>query len=98
MNKKDHYPEKIDTILDTFLQERGYLSICKEYDVIAQWKEIVGEKVSRVTQCEKVENGVLYVRVISSTWRNEIAYCKKFILDSIKKNTGCTSIKDIVIF
>lgn len=95
---KSKYPEKIDSILGSFLQERGYLSICKEYDVISQWKEIVGEKVARVTQCEKVENGVLYVRVTSSVWRNEIVYCKKFILNSIQKNTGCTTIKDIVVF
>jgi predicted nucleic acid-binding Zn ribbon protein len=95
---KKHYPEKIDSILGTFLQERGYLSICKEYDVISQWKEIVGEKVAKVTQCDKVENGTLYVRVTTAAWRNEIVYCKNFILDSIKKNTGCTSIKDIVVF
>jgi predicted nucleic acid-binding Zn ribbon protein len=95
---KNKYPEKIDSIIGSFLQERGYLSICKEYDVIAQWKEIVGEKVAKVTQCEKVENGILYIRVISSVWRNEIVYCKSFILNSIKKNTGCTTIKDIVVF
>lgn len=95
---KSRYPEKIESILGTFLQERGYLNICKEYDVISQWKEIVGDKVAKVTQCDKVENGVLYVRVTSSAWRNEIVYCKNFILDSIKKNTGCTSIKDIVVF
>lgn len=95
---KKSYPEKIDSILAPFLQERGYLSICKEYDVIAQWKDIVGDKVAKVTQCDKVENGVLYVRVTTAAWRNEIVYCKNFILDSIKKNTGCTSIKDIVVF
>jgi len=95
---KNKYPEKIDSILGSFLQERGYLSICKEYDVIAQWKEIVGEKVAKVTQCERVENGVLYVRVTSSVWRNEIVYCKNYILNSIQKNTGCTTIKDIVVF
>jgi predicted nucleic acid-binding Zn ribbon protein len=92
------YPEKIDSILGSILNERGYLTICKEYDVMSQWKSIVGEKVATVTQCERVENNVLYVRVISAVWRQEIVYLKKLILKNISEKTNCTSIKDIVVF
>ena len=97
MNDKN-YPEKIDSILDTILQERGYKSVCKEYDVISQWKTIVGDKVSSVTQCDRIENGILYIRVMSSAWRQEIIYLKKIILKQILDNTDCNSIKDIVVF
>lgn len=93
-----HYPEKIDSILDGILQERGYRSIVKEYDVISQWKIIVGDKVASVTQCDRIENGILYVRVMSSSWRQEIVYLKKVILKKIVDNTDCRSIKDIIVF
>jgi hypothetical protein len=92
------YPEKIDSILDTVLQERGYLSICKEYDVISQWKDIVGDKVASVTQCDRIENGTLFIRVTSASWRQEIVYLKKLLLEKIRSKSDCKSIKNIVIF
>ena len=49
-------PEKIDSILSDILSERGYLTICKEYDVVSRWKEVVGERISSVTECIRVEN------------------------------------------
>lgn len=96
--KKRNQPKKIDSIVGDILSKRGYLNICKEYDVIAQWKDIVGEKISEVTICSRVENGVLYVQVNSSAWRQELVYLKAKILHQIKENTNCISIKDIVFF
>jgi hypothetical protein len=89
-------PEKIETILGDILSERGYLTICKEYDVVSHWKEIVGEKISKVTECSRVENGILYVKVFSAVWRQEIVYLKPQIMLQIKNQTDCTTITDIV--
>ena len=66
-NEKTQSTEKLDSILGDILSNR-YLNVCKEYDVISQWKDIVGE-ISEVTVCNRVENGVLYVQVSSSAWR-----------------------------
>jgi len=89
-------PEKIGSILDSVLTERGYLTICKEWDAVAKWKEIAGPRLGEVTECERVENGILFVRVSSSAWRQEIVYLKKELLDKIKDITGCATIRDIV--
>lgn len=89
-------PEKIDSILSDILSERGYLTICKEYDVVSRWKEVVGERISSVTECIRVENGILYVKVFSAAWRQEIVFLKKQILTQIKNTTNCTTITDIV--
>ena len=91
-------PEKIGAIVDAVLSERGYLTLCREWDVVRRWPDIVGNKLASVTECSRVENGVLFVRVASSPWRQEISYVKLHILDSIKKETPCTSIRDIVFF
>jgi|SRR5690554_385509 predicted nucleic acid-binding Zn ribbon protein len=91
-------PKKIDSILGEILSNRGYLSVCKEYDVMSQWKNIVGEKISDVTVCNRVENGVLFVKVDSSAWRQELVFLKVKILQRIKESTNCNSIKDIVFY
>jgi predicted nucleic acid-binding Zn ribbon protein len=96
--KRYNQPKKIDSILGNILSNRGYLNVCKEFDVISQWKDIVGDKVSEVTVCNRVENGVLYVQVSSSVWRQELVYLKINIMKKIKENTNCTSIKDIVFY
>lgn len=97
MNKYNP-PEKIEFILDEFLSERGYLSVCKEYDVISQWASIVGEKIASISECGRIDNGVLYVKVYSASWRNEIVYLKKEIIEKIELLTGCTIIKEIIFY
>lgn len=89
-------PEKIDSVLEAFLSDRGYYSAFKEYNVVAHWKEIVGEDIALVSKCIGVENEILYVSFQSSSWRQEISFLKKDILKKIQEITHCTSIKDIV--
>lgn len=89
-------PEKIGNILENYLSERGYLSVCKEYNVISKWKDIVGEKIASITKCITVENGVLYVTVESSAWRQELSFLKNDILSKIEEKTKCQSIKNII--
>lgn len=97
MNKKSA-PEKIGSIIETVLGERGFLAPCRELDVIRKWPGLVGPKLASVTECSRVENGVLYVRVASAPWRQEISYIKQHLLDTIKQETPCTSIRDIVFY
>lgn len=89
-------PEKLYSILNSFLSSKGYLASCREYSVISQWKEIVGESVAAISSCENVDNGILYVKVSSSAWRQELSFLKKDILHKIGSHTDCRSITDIV--
>jgi predicted nucleic acid-binding Zn ribbon protein len=89
-------PEKLGSVVATVLAERGYLSVCREYDVMRSWRGIVGDRVAAATECTNVENGTLYVRVTSAAWRQEISYLKQEILASIRQKTSCTTIRDIV--
>lgn len=88
------YPQKIGPIVETFLSEHGYLTACKEQDVARQWPDIVGERVAAVSDCQRTERGVLYVRVDSASWRHELTYMKREIL--VKVRERCDSITDIV--
>jgi len=96
--KKQKSPERIGLLIDSILSERGYLTACKEWDVVAKWKDLVGEKIASVTECTRMEDGRLYVKVTSASWRNEISYLKYEIIKMIKKETDCTSLNDIVFY
>jgi predicted nucleic acid-binding Zn ribbon protein len=96
--KKARTPETIGSIISSVLGERGYLSPCRELEGMRQWPDLVGEKVASVSECTRVDNGVLFVRIASSSWRHEVSYIKKQILDTIKKETPCNTIRDIVFF
>ena len=50
--------EKVDNILSSYLSERGYLSVCKENDIVQKWPSIVGENVAAISHCDKVEDGI----------------------------------------
>ena len=89
-------PEKLNSILNSFLSSKGYLSSCREFSVISRWKEIVGDSVASVSYCDNVENGILYVKVSSAAWRQELSFLKKNILLKISSSTECCSITDIV--
>jgi hypothetical protein len=91
-------PERIGAIVESVLSERGYLVICKELGVLRAWPSIVGEALRGVAECTRVEHGVLYVRVVSAPWRQEIVFLKQQLLSKIRRETGCTTIKDIVFY
>ena len=91
-------PQKIDSIVDNILSERGYQTICKEYEAVSKWKDIVGNKISKISNCDRIEDGILYVKISSASWRHELIYLKNQILKQIIKETGCTTIKDIVFY
>ena len=91
-------PEKIGPIVESVLSERGYLIICKELSVLRAWPSIVGEALQGIAECTRVEQGVLYVRVVSAPWRQEIVFMKQQLLLKIRRETGCTTIKDIVFY
>jgi predicted nucleic acid-binding Zn ribbon protein len=86
----------IDAILEKWLP--GFRVVCKEWEVVDKWHEIVIGRVAEVTECSGVENGVLQVRVASASWRQDLTYLKEDIKAAIRRVTGCETIKDIVFY
>ncbi|MCZ6820821.1 MAG: DUF721 domain-containing protein [Calditrichaeota bacterium] len=78
-----------------FLRQMGMETRVKEFEVLGKWPEIVGEKIAGVTTPQRVSEGILFVKVKSSSWRNELVYMKQGILSRIDKEVGRGVIKDI---
>jgi hypothetical protein len=96
--KKKEEPQRIGTIVNDLLSQRGYLSVCKEYGIMRNWESIAPRDFALKSTCDRIDNGVLYVKVSSAPWRQEAVYLKDTILRRIQKDEGCTTIKDIVFY
>jgi len=67
----------------------------KEHQAINEWSRIVGENVSKVTKAQRVVNGILFVKVKNSSWRNELIYMRQEILIKLDKTVGRGIIKEV---
>jgi len=59
------------------------------------WNEAVGEKIAKNTEPDRVEHGVIIVKVSSPTWRQELYFQKKDIIQKINNIIGKNIIRDI---
>lgn len=91
-------PASVGDILDAFLKSTGLDVDVKEWDVVGRWDEIVGDRIAAVTKCGRVEDGILYVKVTTAPWRQELSYMKDAIKEKIANVTECGTIKDIVFY
>ncbi len=66
-----------------------------EYDAVLRWETIVGEHIARATSAVKIVKGVLFVKVKSSTWRNELSLRKNEIIHTLNESLGSELVKDI---
>ena len=59
------------------------------------WNDVVGESVAKNAKPDRVEHGVLIVKVSSPTWRQELYFQKKEIIEKINQAIGKKVIRDI---
>ena len=88
-------PKPLSKSLSILLKSLGIENKIKQNEIIIRWPEIVGEKISKVTTADKIENGILFVRVTNSAWRNELIYMKNEIISRIYSSLNTDLIRDI---
>jgi len=62
---------------------------------VTHWAEVVGERISQISEAEKIESGVLYVKVSSPVWRNELVFMKSNLINSVNEALAKNVVKDI---
>jgi predicted nucleic acid-binding Zn ribbon protein len=63
--------------------------------VITFWAEMVGEQIARVTEAQRMENGVLFVSVSTAPWRAELSMKRMEIMKKINSTLGKNVVKEI---
>ena len=65
--------------------------------IIEIWDEIIGENLQKYVVDSKVYKGKLYIKLKSSTLRNEFSYKKSDLIRQINQRFGKKIIVDIVL-
>jgi predicted nucleic acid-binding Zn ribbon protein len=75
--------EAVELILKKALKRHGIENDIARYRFILHWDEIVGKDVAKRAKPDRVSRGVLFVRVASSVWAQELTFQKDLILKKL---------------
>jgi predicted nucleic acid-binding Zn ribbon protein len=87
--------QKIDKVLRKTLRKMDLDTKLEGYRIWLLWRDIVGEQVAQRTQPERLRNRILFVRVSSSTWMQQLQTMKPMMLEKIHKVIRGAAIRDI---
>tara|TARA_B100000401_G_scaffold129956_1_gene85615 strand:- start:431 stop:706 length:276 start_codon:yes stop_codon:yes gene_type:complete len=82
-------------VLAEAVEGAGIKSALSQESAVILWGAVVGKAVSSAAKAERVESGVLVVKVETSVWRQELHMQKSEIIKKINKKIGTKAIKDI---
>jgi len=87
--------QSLKIAIDLMLRKFGIENAIAQNNALNNWKEIVGTTIAKNTEPDRVEHGVMVVKVSSPTWRQELYFQKKEIIQKINKTIGKNVIRDI---
>ena len=68
----------------------------KEESIVLNWNRLVGERIASKANALKVRDSILFVRVENASWRNELFFMKRKIMEQLNQSVKDNVIKDIV--
>ena len=77
------------------LKRAGLYEGVKSVKVLEIWPLVVGDKIANKTETTFINKGVLYVKVFSSTWRQELQIQQKEIINKINKRLKENIVREI---
>lgn len=77
------------------LEESGLEQGVRIQRAVSLWAQAVGPVVARNCPAVRVDGATLLVRAKSAAWRNEIAFQKNHILDTLNQSLGDAQLSDI---
>ncbi len=89
-------PVALKDVLDEFLRNLGAEHKVKEGMALNYWNEIVGPYISKVSEPERVEKGVLYVKVVDSSWKHHLFMIRREIISRLNEKLKAEVIHEIV--
>lgn len=89
-------PEPIEQVLNGLFSKLGIAEGIKQQQAMIVWPEVVGPTIANISLPVRIEYGKLYVEIENNTWRHEIFYYKRQIINKLNKKLEGDIVKDIV--
>ena len=96
MIRRSSKPEEIGKILTRSLRNLGIERRLKEESIVLNWNRLVGERIASQANPLKIRDSILFVRVENASWRNELFFMKRKIIEELNHSVKGNVIKDIV--
>ena len=90
--------ESLGLAIQKLFKDLGIENKVVETQAITSWNKVVGKRIAEISQAVKIENNILFVKVLHSSWRNELLYQKKAIIDRLNKTIGKRVVEDIRLY
>tara|TARA_B100000575_G_scaffold4979_1_gene3698 strand:- start:251 stop:526 length:276 start_codon:yes stop_codon:yes gene_type:complete len=87
--------EQLKKVLKKTIENSGFKNAILQENAVSIWPDIVGKNISKISKATSVDKGVLFIKVESSTWRQELYLQKNEIINRINKKIGSKIIKEI---
>ncbi len=83
-------------VIDQMLRAYGLGDRLDEMSLVKSWEEIVGKMIAKHTSEIYFQRGVLYVKLDSSTVRQELSYAKTALIEKLNRKAGKRMLTDII--
>ncbi|UCD72234.1 MAG: DUF721 domain-containing protein [Syntrophobacterales bacterium] len=88
-------PQRVGAVLEKTLKKMSLEGKLKEHEIWNVWNNVVGEHVFHHAQPEHMRNKILFVKVSSSAWMQQLYYMSKEIVVALNKRLGAHVIEEI---
>lgn len=88
-------PQRVGSILEQTLKNMSLDRKLKEHEIWHIWNSVVGEHVSRNAQPDFMRNRILFVRVSSSPWMQQLHYMGTGIVEALNKRLSVPVVEGI---
>lgn len=87
--------QRVGSILERALKNMSLTGKLKEHEVWNVWDAVVGKHVSLHAQPERIRNKILFVRVSTSPWMQQLSYMGEGIVEALNKRLGAPIVEGI---
>jgi len=88
-------PEFLKSALERQVRRLGIARHIARGRVLALWPKVVGDQIATRSKAESMSEGTLTVVVPDATWRHELSYQKKTLVQRLNEAAGEKVVTDI---
>lgn len=81
-------PVQAAALVEALLDKYGIKQGIREQRLVTRWAEIVGERVATRAWPDGLRNGVLFVRVSTSAWLQELSFLREALVQGANREVG----------
>ena len=87
--------EQLKKVLKKTIENSGFKNAILQENAVSAWSDVVGKNISEISKATSVDRGVLFIKVESAAWKQELYMQKNEIINKINKKIGSKAIKEI---